>query len=135
MPTKDVYYIKNIDGLAEKDITNNLKFEVSPNKQGLVGECYEQEAILYDDDLENSNETNYNLTHYQKAKTNKFKFILVCPIFSESEEIISIVSFDTCDKIKINRDSKDILRQLVLNYTQSLFECMPDLFKAKGGII
>ena len=135
MPTKDVYYIKNIDGLAEKDITNNLKFEVFPNRQGLVGECYQQEAILYDDDLENSNETNYNLTHYQKAKTNKFKFILVCPIFSESEEIISIVSFDTCDKIKINRDSKDILRQLVLNYTQSLFECMPDLFKAKGGII
>ena len=75
--TKNIYYIKNIEGLAEKDITDNLKFEVSPNRQGLVGECYEQKAILYDDDLENSNEINYNLTHYQIAKTNQLKFILV----------------------------------------------------------
>lgn len=133
--TKNIYYIKNIEGLAEKDITDNLKFEVSPNRQGLVGECYEQKAILYDDDLENSNEINYNLTHYQIAKTNQLKFILVCPIFSENEEIISIVSFDSYDKIKIKEESKEILRQLVLNYTQSLYECIPDLFKAKGGIL
>lgn len=133
--TKNIYYIKNIEGLAEKDITDNLKFEVCPNRQGLVGECYEQKAILYDDDLENSNEINYNLTHYQIAKTNQLKFILVCPIFSENEEIISIVSFDSYDKIKIKEESKEILRQLVLNYTQSLYECIPDLFKVKGGIL
>lgn len=133
--TKNVYYIKNIEGLAEKDITDNLKFEVYPNKQGLVGVCYEQKAMLYDDDLENSNETNYNLTHYQIAKTNQLKFILVCPIFSENEEIIAIVSFDSCDKIKIKEDSKEIVRKIILNYTQSLYECIPDLFKAIGGIM
>lgn len=129
------YHIKNINGLAEKDITDNLKFQVFPNKQGLVGECYVQKAVLYDDDMENSNETNYNLTHYQIAKTNKLKFILVCPIFSEAEEIIAIISLDSEDTIKMQEGSKDTLRKLVLNYTQSLYECIPDLFKAKGGII
>ena len=129
------YYIKNIDGLAESDITNNLKFEVYPNKQGLVGDCYDQKAIVYDDDMENSNETNYNLTHYQIAKTNELRFILACPIFSESEEIIAIMSFDTCDRIKVKDESKDILRSMVLNFTQSLYESIPELFKAKGGIL
>lgn len=129
------YHIRNIDGLAEKDITDSLAFQVFPDKQGLVGDCYNQKAVLYDDDLENSNEINYNLTRYQIAKTNKLKFILVCPIFSEKEEIISIISLDSYDIIKIRDETKDILRNLVLNYTQSLYECIPELFKPKGGIL
>ena len=133
--TKNVYCIKNIEGLADKDITDNLKFEVYPNKQGLVGDCFEQKAIVFDDDLENSNETNYNLTHYQIAKTNQLKFILVCPIFSENEEIISIISFDSYDTIKIKDEAKDKIRKLILNYTQSLYECIPEVFKAIGGIL
>ena len=132
---KSIYCIKNIEGLADKDITDNLKFEVYPNKQGLVGDCFEQKAIIFDDDLENSNETNYNLTHYQIAKTNQLKFILVCPIFSENEEIVSIMSFDSCDNIKIKDDAKDKIRKLILNYTQSLYECIPEVFKAIGGIL
>lgn len=129
------YHIRNVDGLAEKDITDSLAFQVLPDKQGLVGDCYNQKAVLYDDDLENSNEVNYNLTKYQIAKTNKLKFILVCPIFSEKEEIISIISLDSYDTIKIKDEAKDILRNLVLNYTQSLYECIPELFKPKGGIL
>lgn len=129
------YHIRNIEGLAEKDITENLKFSVFPKKQGLVGECYRQQAVLYDDDLVNSNETDYGLTMHQIAKTNKIKFILVCPVFSDEEKMIAIVSFDSYDEIKIMDEKKDILRNLVLNYTQSLYECVPDLFKAKGGIV
>lgn len=129
------YHIKNIEGLAENDITKDLKFIVSPNKQGLVGECYERRGVVYDDDLENSNETSYNLTGYQIAKTNNLKFILACPIFSEAGDIISIVSFDSCDEIKLCEDNKDKLRNMVLNYTQTLYECIPGLFRIKGGIL
>lgn len=129
------YYIRNIEGLAEKDITENLKFSVFPKKQGLVGDCYQQRAVLYDDDLVNSNETEYRLTMRQIAKTNTLKFILTCPIFSDEEKIVAIVSLDSYDEIKIKDEKKDILRNLVLNYTQSLYECIPDLFKAKGGIL
>lgn len=135
LPIKLEYHIKNIDGLADHDITENLKFEVYPRKQGLVGNCYSQKAVLYDDDLINSNETNYNLTDYQKAKTNRLQFILVCPIISELNEVVSIVSFDSYDVIKIHEEQKEPLRKLILNYTQSLYESIPDLFKAKGGIL
>ena len=127
------YCIQNVSGLADKDITEELSFEVQPSSQGLVGLCYEQKAILYDDNLEESNEVNYNLSGQQIAKTNTLKFSLVCPLFSVNDEVVSIVAIDSCDEIKIEDNLKNNFRTLVLNYTQSLYGCVPELFKAKGG--
>lgn len=135
MNYKLMFCIENVNGLADSDITENLKFEVYPNRQGLVGECYEKRAIIYDDDLEHNNEVSYNLSNQQIAKTNRLKFSLACPLFSESGEIVAIIALDSCDEIKIKRESQDLLRKHVLNYTQSLYECIPELFKAKGGML
>lgn len=131
------FYIKNIEGLADAGVTDNLKFRVKPTeqRQGLVGECFSTRKMVYDDNLIESNETEYNLTEYQINKTNDLRFIIVCPTFSENGEIDAIVSFDSKNNIKITRENQDILTNLILNYTQQLHEKIPDLFKGKGGAL
>ena len=134
---KDVtltFCIKNIEGLADAGITNNLKFQVEPkNKvQGLVGECYQQRKIIYDDNLVETNSTYYNLTECQMQKTNDLKFILVCPVFGHENDVDAIVAFDCKHELKID-DQNDKFINAVLNYTQQLHEHVPDLFKSKGG--
>lgn len=126
--------IKNIEGLADAGVTNNLKFQVEPadSIQGLVGECYQRRTIVYDDNLEVTNDQEYNLADYQKSKTNDLKFILVCPVFQE-EVVEAIVAFDCKHDIKIN-GQEDKFTKAVLNYTQQLHEYVPELFKSKGGI-
>lgn len=127
--------IKNIEGLAEAGVTNNLKFQVSPQDkvQGLVGECYQQRKMIYDDNLQETNDKDYNLTDYQISKTNDLKFIIVCPVFSEARDIVAIVAFDCKHEIKINT-KEDKFSNAILNYTQQLYEYVPELFKSKGGI-
>ncbi len=131
------FVIKNVDALADSGKTDNLKFEVSPNTVGLVGACYSQHDMFYDDDLENSNSINYNLNGYQISKTNDLKFSLVCPIYSDCDEIIAIIALDSKNEVKIPTDKhlKDILIKTIFNYTRHLYENVPDLFKAQGGII
>lgn len=135
--TKLYFVIKNVEGLAEPGLTNNLSFEVEPSQQGLVGECYHSHQMIFDDDLENNNETNYNLNGYQINKTNNLKFILVCPLFDEvkNDKITAIVAFDSTYPIKIDKSKESILRRSILNYTQQLQEYAPELFKKAGGIL
>lgn len=130
------FCIKNIDGLADVGMTNNLSFQVSPEKsvQGLVGECYQKRKIIYDDNLQETNDKSYNLTDYQKNKTNDLKFIIVCPIFENGKDIKAIVAFDCKHDIKIQKNN-DKFVNAILNYTQQLHEYIPELFKSKGGII
>lgn len=131
------FHIKNIEGLAEAGVTNNLKFRVYPDseKEGLVGECFWVRKMVLDDNLVVSNNTDYNLTDYQKNKTNDLKFIIVCPTFNESGEIDAIVAFDSKNEIKVTNDNQEVLSNLILNYTQQLHEKVPELFKSKGGLI
>lgn len=136
--TKLYFVIKNIPGLANPGLTNNLSFEVEPVRQGLVGECYEKHQMLLDDDLEQNNETNYNLNGYQINKTNNLKFILVCPLFdmNKNDNITAIVAFDSTYYIKVDtKEKEEALRRSVLNYTQQLQEYAPELFKKVGGIL
>lgn len=135
--SKLYFEIKNIDGLADAGMTNNLKFQVLPSdeKQGLVGECYNSRKMIYDDNLMESNEKIYNLSEYQINKTNNLRFIIVCPTFNEEGEIDAIVAFDSVNEIKITKDNEKQFTNLILNYTQQLHEKVPELFKPKGGII
>lgn len=123
------FVIKNLEGLAEPGLTSDLKFEVYPNQQGLVGRCYQSRGILYDDDLEQSNETEYNLNTYQINKTSDLKFILVCPILGFDGSIKAIVAFDSKTKMEVTDENKKNLTNAVLNYTQELYELVPEFFK------
>lgn len=129
---EELYFkIKNIEGLADAGITNELKFKVSPacHKEGLVGECYVNRRMVYDDNLSESNSTEYHLSNYQINKTSDLKFIIVCPTFSSDGSIDAIVAYDSKNDIKITSENEDAFGDLILSYTQQLHEKVPELFK------
>lgn len=134
--SKKWYCIKNEEGIAEAGITNNLKFLVEPfdKRQGLVGECYFQRKMVYDDNLESTNDVEYNLSEYQVNKTRNLKFIIACPTFSKDKDIDAIVAFDSTNTIKLE-NGNDKFTDAILNYTQQLHEYVPELFKPKGGFL
>jgi hypothetical protein len=127
------FHIKNIEGLAETGITDNLKFKVYPDneREGLVGECYHLRKMVYDENLEKNNDSGYNLSEYQKNKTRQLKFVIACPTFCD-KGIDAIVTFDSRNHIKIVDEDK--FTSAVLIYSQQLHECVPQLFKPKGGL-
>lgn len=124
------FCIKNIDGLGDKGKTDNLTFVVYPeNKiQGLVGECYTQKAIVYDDNLEETCGS-YSLNEYQLDKTCDIKFCLCAPLFNRKGDVISIISFDSTLDIKLNKEQRQDWRITVTNYCQYFNECFHDLFE------
>lgn len=127
------YHIKNVNGLADVGTTNNLKFCVDPpaKQEGLIGECYKEKKIVYDNNLKETNGTKYNLSQFQISKTNDLKFCLACPIFKE-KEIVAIITFDSKQEIKITQDIASSLPDIILNYSQLLYENVPQIFKKKG---
>lgn len=59
------FVIRNIEPFAKKDNTEHLKFRVEPAAQGLVGSAFSSGSIVYDDNLESTNSTEYSLPHSQ----------------------------------------------------------------------
>ena len=97
--------------------------------QGLVGLCYNKGIIVYDDDLEHTNESDYNLTDYQKSKTRNLKFCLCIPILSKSDKVIAIMSLDSNHNIKISGKNKDEISTMCYNFGMTFQEELPELFK------
>ena len=145
VPTRPLYYklmdklkckkyskkfiIKNIDLISDAGITRNLKFEVYPNPQGLVGMCYDLKSIVYDDNLEENNENAYQLTKYQISKTSDLKWIICCPILDENENVISIISLDGKTKLSIDDTKLDSLKNILPAFSVMLYEAVPEFFK------
>lgn len=130
------FVIRNLDVLARHDTTDELKFEVYPNPEGLVGQCYTQKIMLNDDNLVQTNDVAYNLTPSQINKTKDLKFSLVCPIFNSDNEVISIVAFDSKQDIKFGTaDMQKAVENSVLNFSQMLYSRVPELFKKEGGLL
>lgn len=126
---KKIFVIKNIEYLSESNDMNDLKFEVYPNAQGLVGQCYKNKSIIYDENLKHKSKTNYNLTQYQKNKICDLEFSLCSPIFNSNDDIIAIVEFDSNERIPITKANKDVWKIFVTNYCQFIYDYIPDLFK------
>lgn len=100
------FAIKNIDIIANQGATKNLRFEVFPNPQGLVGQCYKTKKIVYDDMLETTNSTDYSLTAGQISRTSNLKWSICCPIINSNDEVVAIVAFDGTKKIHIKREKQ-----------------------------
>lgn len=133
------FVIKNFSELADTGITNNLRFQVLPtaSAEGLVGDCYNSKRMVYDDNLEETNEQNYHLSEYQKNKTRTLKFSMVCPLFKNKQEVVAVVAFDSEEKVVMpskNSEEYRQLTQLVLTYSQTLYETVPELFKEERGV-
>lgn len=123
------FIIKNIDLIAEQGTTKNLQFEVEPKRQGLVGLCYEKRAMVFDDELENTNSLNYNLNNIQIDKTTNLKWSICCPVFDDKDAIVAIFALDGKTKITIDKEKEAALREEVLAFSRMLFDYVPQLFK------
>lgn len=123
------FAIRNYRCLAEVGITSGLWFRVTPNPQGLVGECYHTKQIVCNNDLPDSN-GEYNLTEYQRSKTNDTGFVLCAPIINKDDDVLAVVSFDTKGKLSLER-RKDFttFADGAGMCAQRLYVCLPELFK------
>ncbi len=131
------FVIKNYSYLAKRDKTDNLKFIVSPpsSAQGLVGKTYSSGKIVFDDDLESTNHTTYNLTEYQISKTNDLRFSITCPVYDPNNHIVAIVAFDTSTSIKIDTSNEKTICDAINNFSRLLFDSIPCYFKPEGGLL
>ena len=123
------FTIKNIDLIAEQGIAKNLEFEVSPNPQGLVGMCYDTKAMVYDDDLEHTNDKKYQLKENQINRTSDLKWSICCPVTNESNTIIAIIALDGKTRIKIDKAKEETLREEMVTFSCMLYDAVPQLFK------
>lgn len=127
------YKIRNVKGLAETDITNNLKFQVRPNDEGLVGMCYRKGNICYDTQLKENNSSKYSLNNTQIAKTSNLAFSMVVPITDSGNNVIAIMAFDSKQKIDKTKEVMDKISEAANAFAQLLYEKAPELFQRKGG--
>lgn len=125
---KKTFIIKNIDLIADQGTTKDLEFEVSPQKNGLVGVCYNKKAVVYDDNLEKTNNTNYNLTKRQVNRTSDLKWIICCPIIDNNDNVVAIVAFDGKTPIKINASATELASHISA-FSNMLYDSIPQLFK------
>lgn len=122
---KTVFRLKNIKGFSSTDNTEGLEFEVKPITRGMVGFCYNKKQSVYEEDLHNTTQ-NYNLTKYQRTKTEEVRFCLCYPVFNKKDQICLIVSFDSRSVISIE-NCKIEWEALIRFFCLKLKENMPHL--------
>ena len=125
---KKKFVIKNIELIADPGITKDLQFEVSPKVEGLVGQCYTKKCVLWDDKLESTNTTAYNLDQHQISRTTDLKWIICCPIYGHTSEIVAILALDGKTNTAITDNEKTLGLELTA-FSRMLFDAVPQLFK------
>ncbi len=128
---KTFFVVKNIPQIADPGVTSNLEFQVSPQteKQGLVGECYNDGRIVYDDNLAKTNSKLYNLKNNQITQTVNLEWSICCPIFSSYNKVVAIIALDGKNKLSLNNEKIDELRKQILVFSKMLYEAVPQLFR------
>lgn len=99
---KKEFHLKYYKSISDPISNNDLHFEVIPNIQGMIGKTFDCKSILIDFDVQQSD---YNLSLYQKSKTNDVKFCSTVPIFDKQNEIKAIISVDS-EKEVILKDAE-----------------------------
>jgi len=123
------FHNKNIEPFAKRDKTEQLRFRVTPDPQGIVGNCYNTKSISYDENLLENNSTEYNLDQNQIALTNDLKWSICIPITDKGNNVIAVVAFDsTTSPLNIHANEKDICR-MTNNIAIQLHNYVPNLFK------
>jgi len=126
---KKEFIIKNIDIIANQGATKGLSFEVSPNSQGLVGECYRQKSMVYDDMLAETNSINYSLQPKQLSRTSNLRWSICCPIIDEKDNVVAIMAFDGTKPITIKKEKTNELADHILTFSRVLYDAVPQMFR------
>lgn len=125
------FEIKNIAPFARSDTTAHLRFRVTPNSQGLVGDCYCQKEIIYDDNLQQTNATNWNLEEMQIARTGSLLWSICIPIIDQSNSVIAVISLDSVDTPVDISAHRAELAPFLMTFATLLHDSAPGLFKGR----
>ena len=123
------FIIKNIPQIAEADITTNLEFEVYPKCEGLVGRCYNEKVMYYDDNLTENNSTSYNLGDNQIVRTSNLEWSICCPVFDSANDVIAIIALDGTEKLTIDKSREAELSKQIVVFSRMLYDAVPQLFR------
>ena len=125
------FKIKNIPCWAKSGNTDKLKLRVTPNPQGLVGQCFNTKNIVYDANLRESNDNQYGLSNVQIHQTSQLTTSICVPVFDQKNNVIAVVAYDSIesicapDKFILTQESKNIL----LTFANRMYKIVPELFK------
>ena len=122
------YAIMNIEGLSDIDNTKGLYFEVYPKVQGLVGRCFAEKIIKYEEDISKLYFL-YDLTPFQISKTRGTKFSLCFPIFNDRNDIVTMISLESIYKIKIPEELEETIANMITIFAQDLTKYFPKLLE------
>lgn len=128
---KKKFVIINIPEIAQEGTTKGLELEVFPDCQGLVGKCYNNKMMIYDDDLENTNSTKYRLDKNQVFRTSNLKWSICCPIFDNNSQIVAIMAIDGSKKITIDKEKENKLKEQIIIFSRMIYDNVPQLFRRK----
>lgn len=122
--------IRNYESLGSRGKTDNLKFEVYPNPQGIVGKCFNSKKVEYSWDLKKEDQKIvYNMTQTQDEQTNDLRFCLCYPV-KENGRVIAVISFDSMEPMCVGNNMKDkMLADLFVGYSMDLYKSSTHLFK------
>ena len=123
------FVIRNVELIAHPGITKKLQFEVYPRHEGLVGLCYDGKKMMYDDDLENTNDVLYDLGPNQIDKTSSLMWSICCPIIQEDDTVHAIIALDGKTKITLSEDAMNAFRSDLTAFSRMLFDTVPQLFR------
>jgi hypothetical protein len=110
---KIIFSLIERNGITDPINTKSLYFEVSPNTQGLVGKTCKEKAIVIDCNVDPEK---YNLTHYQKSKTNGVKFCTTAPIFNKNNQVIAVLAVDSNDEINFDEPEVEKWKDQIIYY-------------------
>jgi hypothetical protein len=128
-PYEKIFELKHIPGLSDPDNADDLFFTVTGDSpQGLVGKCYNERSILYEEDI-SPLAALYNLTPFQISKTRDTRFCMCVPIFNANSEIVTIISMDCIYSIKIPQHEEALIADMITVFVQDLSKYFPKLFK------
>ncbi len=122
---------RNINGLTDDSIKDDLEFRVFPNPQGLVGKCYSQKKMFFDSNLQTSPQ-DYNLDEYQKAKIFGTKFCACVPIFNKKAEVTAVIMYDSRYEINMTPSGQKKMFSMLYKFSNEIGENLKSLFK-RGG--
>lgn len=131
---KIYFEIKNIAPFAKSDATAHLRFRVTPNPQGLVGDCYTQKEIIFDNNLQQTNSSSWNLEQAQIARTSSLLWSLCIPIIDQSSNVIAVIALDSTDTALDIAACRAELASFLMTYATLLHDSAPSLFKGRFAI-
>lgn len=123
------FVIRNIEPFASRDTTEHLKFRVTPDPQGLVGLAYQTKAIVYDDNLRETNSKNYHLNQSQINRTSRLNWSICIPILDDKNDVIAVMAIDSnTTEFKMKRDENQI-QTLTNTFAIMMRNSAPELFQ------